>query len=142
MEKIKAILAADQLSPKEAESFKGRIQWFESFLFGRTANLAIHRLGKRALARGGRTGYRLDAELKSSLGFLQQRVEHGAYSWRGTTFTFYQEGTTLVFSVSAVRAGRLPSLKGTTMLVSAATVEADAFPRTEQFFCLYSCLYS
>ena len=78
LEKIKAILAADQLSPKEAGSFKGRIQWFESFLFGRTANLAIHRLGKRALSKGGRTGYKLDAELKSSLDFLQKRVEHGA----------------------------------------------------------------
>ena len=44
LEKITSILKADELSLKEAESFKGRVQWFESFLFVRTANLAVHRL--------------------------------------------------------------------------------------------------
>ena len=76
--KISEILADDALSPKDAESFKGRIQWFESFLFGRSANLAVHRLGKRALAQGGRAAYKLDDELRSSLKFLQLRVEKGA----------------------------------------------------------------
>ena len=78
LERITAILNSDELSPKEAESFKGRVQWFESFLFGRTANLAIHRLGKRALIKGGRQGHKLDAELRTSLEFLRHRVEHGA----------------------------------------------------------------
>ena len=77
-EKIRSILKANELSPKDAESFKGRVQWFESFLFGRTANLAIHRLGKRALMKGGRHSYKLDAELQTSLEFLRHRVEHGA----------------------------------------------------------------
>ena len=78
LERITAILKSNELSPKEAESFKGRVQWFESFLFGRTANLAIHRLGKRALMKGGRQGHKLDAELRTSLEFLRHRVEHGA----------------------------------------------------------------
>ncbi|CAL1132459.1 unnamed protein product [Cladocopium goreaui] len=78
LERITAILNSDELSPKEAESFRGRVQWFESFLFGRTANLAIHRLGKRALIKGGRQGHKLDAELRTSLEFLRHRVEHGA----------------------------------------------------------------
>jgi hypothetical protein len=77
LEKILSILQADGLSPKEAESFKGRVQWFESFLFGRTANLAIHRLRKRALMKGGRLSYKLDAELKTSWEFMRYRV-HGA----------------------------------------------------------------
>ena len=78
LERITSILRSNELSPKEAESFKGRVQWFESFLFGRTANLAIHRLGKRALMKGGRQGHKLDAELRTSLEFLRHRVEHGA----------------------------------------------------------------
>ncbi|CAL1160066.1 unnamed protein product, partial [Cladocopium goreaui] len=78
LERITSILRSNELSPKEAESFKGRAQWFESFLFGRTANLAIHRLGKRALMKGGRQGHKLDAELRTSLEFLRHRVEHGA----------------------------------------------------------------
>ena len=44
LEKITSILNADELSLMEAESFKGRVQWFGSFLFGRTANLAVHQL--------------------------------------------------------------------------------------------------
>ena len=78
LERIASILRSNELSPKEAESFKGRVQWFESFLFGRTANLTIHRLGKRALMKGGRRGHKLDAELRTSLEFLRRRVEHGA----------------------------------------------------------------
>ena len=34
------------MTPKEAESFRGRLKWFESFLFGRVANLLLHVIGK------------------------------------------------------------------------------------------------
>ena len=50
------------------------MQWCESFLFGRSANLAVHRLGKRALAKGGRAACKFDDELRSSLRFLQLQV--------------------------------------------------------------------
>ena len=56
LERITSILRSNELSPKEAESFKGRVQWFESFLFGRTANLAIHRLGKKSLDERWKAG--------------------------------------------------------------------------------------
>ena len=73
--RLEQILYDNMLSPKEAESLKGRIQWFESYLFGRVANLAIHRIGKRALSRSSTST--LDDELRSSLKFLLDRVQTG-----------------------------------------------------------------
>lgn len=50
LDRIDEILENGELSPKEAESLRGRLHWYESYLFGRTANLAIHQLGKRVSA--------------------------------------------------------------------------------------------
>jgi len=97
LEKIISILKSNELSPKEAESLKGRVQWFESFLFAWTANRAIHRLGKRALMKGGRQGRKLDAELRTSLEFLQHRVEHGA----PLQLTATAERSILIFTAGA-----------------------------------------
>ena len=41
-------LSEDSLTSKEAESLRGRLIWFDSFLFGRIANLSLHEIGKRA----------------------------------------------------------------------------------------------
>ena len=78
LERITSILRSNELSRRRPSHSRAECSGFESFLFGRTANLAIHRLGKRALMKGGRQGHKLDAELRTSLEFLRHRVEHGA----------------------------------------------------------------
>jgi hypothetical protein len=65
------------LTPKEVESLKGRIQWYESYLFGRIANLAVHRIGKRVLSQPASRNTQLDAELKTALIFLKERINAG-----------------------------------------------------------------
>ena len=62
---IEDIHRADSLSAKAAESLRGRLHWYETFLFGRIANLALHVIGKRATLRGGALA--LDAELRRAL---------------------------------------------------------------------------
>ena len=37
-------LEGDRLSQKDAESLRGRLIWFESFLFGGIANLSLHEI--------------------------------------------------------------------------------------------------
>lgn len=51
----------------------GRLHWYDSYLFGRGANLAIHRIGKRAGSSAKEAS--LDA---SSLKFLVEHVDIGA----------------------------------------------------------------
>ena len=69
---LTSILDSDALSPKDAGSLRGRIHYYESYVFGRVANIAIHRIGKRAQQP---PSYRqLDDELRASLIFLRQRV--------------------------------------------------------------------
>ena len=77
VERLEEILTKGSLTPKEAESLKGRIQWYESYLFGRIANLAVHRIGKRALSQPASRNTKLDAELKAALIFLKERVNTG-----------------------------------------------------------------
>ena len=77
LDRLSEILDHGSLTAKEAESLKGRIQWYESYLFGRIANLAIHRIGKRALSPNVSRNAKLDSELKASLVFLKDRVSRG-----------------------------------------------------------------
>ena len=77
IERLEEILTKGSLTPKEAESLRGRVQWYESYLFGRIANLAVHRIGKRALSNLASRDTKLDEELKSALSFLKERVSHG-----------------------------------------------------------------
>ena len=79
LSRIKQVLEADSLSSKDAESLRGRIQWYESYLFGRVANLAIHRVGKRALSTFSQKTTKLDDELRTSLVYLCGRI--GAAPW-------------------------------------------------------------
>ena len=106
--KINNILKKDSLSPKEAESFKGRIQWFESYLFGRIANLSIHRIGKRAQQKGVKVRNELDEELRSSLLFLRARVQTGS----PLLLTADTEDSVLIFTDGAFDADTLKGSVG------------------------------
>lgn len=68
-------LSGGNMTPKEAESLRGRLIWFESFIFGRVANLSVHIIGKRALERGGNPA--ITAELRRALLFFKNRVVNG-----------------------------------------------------------------
>lgn len=63
------------MTQKEAESLRGRLIWFESFMFGRVANLSLHAIGKRAIDGGGNTT--VSAELRRALCFFKDRVVNG-----------------------------------------------------------------
>ena len=68
-------LESDALSQKDAESLRGRLIWFESFLFGRVANLSLHEIGKRAIALGH--GLKLNDRLRRALIFFRDRIVNG-----------------------------------------------------------------
>eukprot|EP00435_Cladocopium_sp_Y103_P033307 s2858_g8.t1 len=112
LDKIVDILETDALSPKDAESFRGRIQWYESYLFGRIANLAIHRVGKRALAKNSTRHLKLDAELRASLEFLKDRVDRGT----PLELNAHTEQTLLVFTDGAYNAEDLTGTVGGILL--------------------------
>ena len=97
LDKLTEILDAGVLTPKDAEALRGRIQWYESYLFGRIANLSIHRVGKRALTKHARAAHSLDEELRAALRFLKLRIDKGVpLELNATT-----EQTMLVFTDGA-----------------------------------------
>ena len=102
LERLTEILHNGSLTPKEAESLKGRIQWYESYLFGRIANLAIHRIGKRALSHSALRNTKLDSELEAALVFLKNRVSNGS----PLELTARTELPLLVFTDGAFEADR------------------------------------
>ena len=68
-------LAENSLTSKEAESLRGRLIWFDSFLFGRIANLSLHEIGKRATDIGHQ--HKLTPGLRRSLEFFRDRIVNG-----------------------------------------------------------------
>lgn len=68
-------LAENSLTSKEAESLRGRLIWFDSFLFGRIANLSLHEIGKRATDIGHQ--HKLTPGLRRSLEFFKDRIVNG-----------------------------------------------------------------
>ena len=66
------ILSAMKVSPKKAESMRGRMHWFESFAYGRIANNAVRILGDLATQEGSYV--RLNSEAVRALTFLRDRV--------------------------------------------------------------------
>ena len=100
LDRLAEILDHGSLTAKEAESLKGRIQWYESYLFGRIANLAIHRIGKRALSPNVSRNAKLDSELKASLVVLKDRVSRGL----PLELTAQTELPLLVFTDGAIEA--------------------------------------
>ena len=73
VESIRAILADGVLSPKAAEVLRGRLHWFNSYLFGRAPCNAMHNLSKRA--QGHDPGNLLCDDLHSSLVTLLKHLE-------------------------------------------------------------------
>ena len=63
------------MTHKEAESLRGRLMWFESFLFGRVANPSLHVIGKRATSSDNSTSF--TGELRRALEFFRDRVVNG-----------------------------------------------------------------
>ena len=71
-ETLDSILSEGQVLTKTAESLCGRLQWFETFAFGRTANSCLHRLGEISMCSG--RSHRLSQEDRAMLTFLRNRV--------------------------------------------------------------------
>ena len=68
-------LETNKMTCKEAETLRGRLIWFESFMFGRIANLSLHEIGKRATSDKGSST--LNDSLVRALTFFKQRVLQG-----------------------------------------------------------------
>ena len=68
-------LETNKMTCKEAETLRGRLIWFESFMFGRIANLSLHEIGKRATSDKGSTT--LNDSLVRALTFFKRRVLQG-----------------------------------------------------------------
>ena len=71
-ESLDAILAAGQLSCKDAESLRGRLHWYSSYLFRRGPCEAMHKLGRRASYAD--RGHDLDRELRWALQELRSHI--------------------------------------------------------------------
>ncbi len=71
-ETLDSILSEGQVLTKTAESLRGRLQWFETFAFGRTANSCLQRLAKISMCSG--RGHRLTANDYAILTFRKNRV--------------------------------------------------------------------
>ena len=65
LESIEKSLADNSLTPKEAEQLRGRLQWYNAYLFGRAPCKALHEISRRATARAKVNA--LDAELVKGL---------------------------------------------------------------------------
>ena len=68
-------LKTNSMTSKEAESLRGRLIWFYSFLFGRVANPSLHEIGKRATNVGHQCA--LGPDLKRALVFFRDRIVNG-----------------------------------------------------------------
>ena len=71
-ETLDSILSEGQVLTKTAESLRGRLQWFETFAFGRTANSCLHRLGEISMCSG--RSHRFSRDDYATLTFLRNRV--------------------------------------------------------------------
>ena len=69
---IDRYLAEDRLTALEAESLRGRLHWFSSYLFGRKACSAIKVVGARAI--GDDLGVHLSPALRDALVFLKNHA--------------------------------------------------------------------
>ena len=69
---LDSILSDGQVLAKTAESLRGRLEWFATFAFGRTANSCLRRLGEISM-RSGRS-HRLTGNDYAILTFLKSRV--------------------------------------------------------------------
>lgn len=72
LSQIESHLSDNCLKPKDAEKLRGRLQWYDTFLFGRIANYSLSVIGQRATSLSQHGA--LDAPLRKSLVFLKDRV--------------------------------------------------------------------
>ena len=72
LSQIEVHLEQGCLKPKDAERLRGRLQWYDTFLFGRVANYAMSVISKRAISCS--LSGNLDPPLKRSLLFPKERV--------------------------------------------------------------------
>ena len=120
-------LATNRMTQKEAGVLRGRLKWFESFMFGRIANLSLYAIGQRAISSDGSS--KLDEALKRALKFFQTRILRGPpieiraavgevvhiftgaviYSERGERLGFFSE----IVPTSLMNCGLSVSAKGT-----------------------------
>ena len=68
---IASILNTGCINPKDAERLRGRMQWFESFAFGRVAYQPMKVLSRLS---SGREHHKLNQHDRRALVFLQERV--------------------------------------------------------------------
>ena len=69
------VLETDKLEPAAAESLRGRLHWFSSFLFGRRSSIALGEIGKRANGINGHAA--LGDDLRKALLFLKDEALEG-----------------------------------------------------------------
>ena len=74
-EALHAVIESGELSRKEAERLRGRLIWFESFVWGRSANMAVRELGRACSDSRGRC--RVQGKLKDALSVILDRVRSG-----------------------------------------------------------------
>ena len=121
---IELHLQQNCLKPKNAERLRGRLQWYDTFLFGRIANYSMSVIGKRATscAMSGS----LDPPLRRALLFLK---EHVLVS-KPVELTRAAGKTYFIFTDGAVE----PSEVGTQMLASVGGILYNGEGVAEAFF--------
>ena len=92
---IDQCLEDDKLSAVEADSLRGRLHWFSSYLFGRKACKAIKAVGARAI--GDDLGVRLSPALRDALVFLKDHALHASPTTLGpkslATYLVFSDGS-------------------------------------------------
>ena len=121
---IESHLEQDCLKPKDAERLRGRLQWYDTFLFGRVANYAMSVIGKRATSCS--TVGNLDSQLKRALLFLKARVLVS----KPLELTRMAGKTFFVFTDGAVE----PAADGTQTLASVGGILYNSDGVAEAFF--------
>ena len=70
---VEHFLETGHMTPKEAEALRGRLHWFNSYLFGRASCDALHLISKRALAKNDATW--LNGDLRWALCIVKEYME-------------------------------------------------------------------
>ena len=71
-ETLTSFIDLKQISPKQAESLRGRMHWYESFVFGRVASQAVHTVGN--ISTLNENTHRLSTVELNALQLLRDRV--------------------------------------------------------------------
>ena len=124
LSQIEVHLEQNCLKPKDAERLRGRLQWYDTFLFGRIANYSMSVISKRAISCS--MGGSLDPPLRRALQFLK---EHVLVS-QPVQLTKAAGKTYFIFTDGAVE----PTEDGTRILASVGGILYNADGVAEAFF--------